>query len=57
MNIIIPMMMWFVETKGQVARYIGYIINKRLNDMTADEKGIENARKIAVCNHILRKYF
>lgn len=57
MNILIPMMMWFVETKGQVARYIGYIISKRLNDMTADKKGIENARKTVVLNHICRKYF
>jgi hypothetical protein len=57
MNILIPVMMWFVETRGQILYYAGAIIRKRLSDMTADTAGIEKARKTAVCNHIIKKYF
>lgn len=57
MNILIPVMMWFVETKDQILYYAGAIIRKRLSDMTADTAGIEKARKTAVYNHIIKKYF
>lgn len=57
MNILIPMMMWFVETKGQILYYAGAMIRKRLSDMTVDTAGIEKARKTTVCNHIIKKYF
>ena len=53
MSIIVPLLMWFIETRGQILHYI----KARLNQLIANSKENENAARGAMMRNTINKYF
>ena len=53
MNIIAPLLMWFIETRGQIL----YYIKARLDQLDANSKENEKAARETMMRKAINKYF